>query len=241
MADRVILSLTLTAPKGAVLDFAVLFAVILFGPLLIERAHQPGLIGLLVGGFLIGPHGFNLIQAGDQTVPALGQFGLLYLMFVAGLELDLGLLRAYRRAAATFGLISFVLPFAAGVAIGYALNWSWPATFLLGSLAASHTLMSPDRARRGRRQEPSSRDRRRRDRPHRHARADRPRRRRGYTDRLRVGRRCPGSDRDRSRCAARGHDRRTSTARGGRARASPSRRRYWGCRVEKCAVTVLPR
>jgi Kef-type K+ transport system membrane component KefB len=136
-----ILSLELTAPSAAVLDFAVLFAVILFGPLFVERAHLPGLIGLLVGGFLIGPHGLNLIQAGDQTVPALGQFGLLYLMFVAGLELDLGLLRAFRRAAVTFGLISFVLPFAAGLAIGQGLGWTWPATFLLGALAASHTLI----------------------------------------------------------------------------------------------------
>jgi Kef-type K+ transport system membrane component KefB len=136
-----ILSLTLEAPKGAAVDFALLFAVILFGPLIIQRAHLPGLIGLLVGGFLIGPHGINLVQAGDQTVPALGQFGLLYLMFVAGLELDLGLLRKYRRAAVTFGLVSFALPFSAGVAIGYGLGWSWPATFLLGSLAASHTLI----------------------------------------------------------------------------------------------------
>jgi Kef-type K+ transport system membrane component KefB len=135
------LALTLEAPKGAAVDFAVLFAVILLGPLLIERARLPGLVGLLVGGFLIGPHGVNLINAGDQTVPALGQFGLLYLMFVAGLELDLGLLSKYRRAAVTFGLISFVLPFTAGVGIGYGLGWPWPATFLLGSLAASHTLI----------------------------------------------------------------------------------------------------
>jgi Kef-type K+ transport system membrane component KefB len=137
----VLLAITFEAPKGAVLDFAVLFAVILFGPLVVERAHLPGLIGLLVGGFVIGPNGLNLVAAGDQTVPALGQFGLLYLMFAAGLELDLGLLRAYRRAAVTFGLVSFVLPFLAGLGIGFALGWSTPAAFLLGALAASHTLI----------------------------------------------------------------------------------------------------
>ena len=53
---------------------------------------MPGIIGLLLGGFLIGPHGLNLIGAGNTTVPELGQLGLLYLMFVAGVELDLALL-----------------------------------------------------------------------------------------------------------------------------------------------------
>ena len=141
MADPLLLAITLEAPKGAVLDFAVLFAVILFGPVVVKRARLPGLIGLLVGGFLVGPNGLNLVGAGDQTVPALGQFGLLYLMFAAGLELDLGLLRAYRRAAVTFGLISFALPFMAGLLIGFGLGWSRPATFLLGALASSHTLI----------------------------------------------------------------------------------------------------
>ncbi|MCC6223569.1 MAG: cation:proton antiporter [Thermoleophilia bacterium] len=139
---RIALAFELEVPEGAVLDFFVLFAVLLAGPIAFRRIGLPGLIGLLIGGWLIGPHGLGLIGAGNQTVPALGQLGLLYLMFVAGLELDLHVLRAYRRAAVLFGLLTFSLPFGAGVAVGWALGWSTAAACLLGSLLASHTLLT---------------------------------------------------------------------------------------------------
>ena len=101
--------------SGPVFEFFVLFAVILFGPVVIERFGLPGLIGLVLGGFAIGAHGLGLIHAGNQTVPELGKLGLLYLMFVAGLELDLQVMKEYRRGAVIFGLIAFVVPAAGGV------------------------------------------------------------------------------------------------------------------------------
>jgi Kef-type K+ transport system membrane component KefB len=132
---------SIQAPSGAVLEFLVLFAVILFGPVILSRLGLPGLIGLLLGGFVIGPHGLGLIKAGDQTVPELGQLGLLYLMFVAGLELDLHVLRRQRTAAVVLGMSAFAVPFSAGLAIGWALGWSVAATCLLGALFSSHTLI----------------------------------------------------------------------------------------------------
>ncbi len=133
--------LALEAPDGAVLEFALLFLVILLGPVVVERARVPGIIGLLLGGFTIGPHGLGWIEAGNDTIPELGQLGLLYLMFVAGLELDLRLLGEYRRAAVTFGVLTFLLPFVGGVAVGFQQGWEAPAALLLGSLLASHTLI----------------------------------------------------------------------------------------------------
>src|SRR4051794_18538893 len=130
------------APSGVVLEFLVLFAVILLGPVVFRRLGMPGLIGLLLGGFAIGPHGLALISAGNHTVPELGHLGLLYLMFVAGLELDLRLLKDYRRAAVVLGLLAFAIPFALGVALGVALGWSVAATCLLGALFSSHTLIT---------------------------------------------------------------------------------------------------
>jgi Kef-type K+ transport system membrane component KefB len=132
----------LSTPKGAPWEFLVVFAVLLIGPVLFRRARAPGLIGLLVGGYAIGPHGLSLIGAGNSTLPDLGQLGLLYLMFVAGVEIDLNLLRKYRRSAVTFGLLTFVLPFALGTAVGLALGWETLAAILLGSLLASHTLIT---------------------------------------------------------------------------------------------------
>ena len=132
----------LEAPSGAAVDFVVVFAVVLLGPVIVERAGIPGIIGLLIGGFVIGPHGLGVISSGNQTVPELGQLGLLYLMFVAGLELDLGVLAANRRAAGTFGVLTFALPFVAGLAVGAGLGWELAAALLLGSLLASHTLIT---------------------------------------------------------------------------------------------------
>src|SRR5690242_6108685 len=136
------LPFALQAPHGAVLQFFVLFAVILIGPVIFARLGLPGLIGLVFGGFLIGAHGLGIIDAGNHTVPELGHLGLLYLMFVAGLELDLQVLKDYRRAAGLLGLLAFAIPAGAGFLLGQALGWSTAASALLGALASSHTLIT---------------------------------------------------------------------------------------------------
>jgi len=136
------------APHGPVFEFFVLFCVILLGPIVFTRFKLPGLIGLVIGGFLIGPHGLGWIGSGNLTVPELGHLGLLYLMFVAGLELDLRVLQAYRRAAVLLGLLAFGIPMAFGFVLGQVvLGWSLPATFLLGALFSSHTLIVYPRLR----------------------------------------------------------------------------------------------
>src|SRR4051794_19071284 len=120
--------MTLLASEGAthgpVFEFLVLFAVILLGPIVVMRFRLPGLIGLVVGGFVIGSHGLGLIDAGNETVPELGHLGLLYLMFVAGLELDLQILKEYQRAAIGLGLLAFAIPGLLGMVVGTALGWS---------------------------------------------------------------------------------------------------------------------
>ena len=132
----------LSSPKGAPWEFLIIFATLLLGPAIVERARVPGLIGLLLGGYAIGPHGLDLIGPGNTTVPDLGQLGLLYLMFVAGVELDLNLLRRYKRSAVVFGLLTFLLPMAFGTTVGLGLGWQVLAAILLGSLLASHTLIT---------------------------------------------------------------------------------------------------
>lgn len=131
-----------SSPKGPQWEFLVVFATLALGPVIVERARIPGLIGLLVGGYVIGPHGLGVIGSGNNTLPDLGQLGLLYLMFVAGVELDLNLLRAYRRSAVVFGLLTFALPMLAGTAVGLGLGWEVAAAILLGSLLSSHTLIT---------------------------------------------------------------------------------------------------
>jgi Kef-type K+ transport system membrane component KefB len=133
--------ISLKSPSGAAWEFLILFLVVIIGPPLMTKARVPGIIGLLIGGFAIGPYGLNLIGAGNTTVPDLGQLGLLYLMFVAGVELDLSLVRIHRRAVLVYGVLTFALPMLFGTLIGLALGWILPAALLLGALLSSHTLL----------------------------------------------------------------------------------------------------
>ncbi len=115
-------------------------AVTLIMPMIMERIRIPGIIGLILGGYLIGPEGFNLIDgAGLQ---GLGSVGLLYLMFLAGLELDLGLFSRNRGAGLTFGLLTFCFPFVLGVVAGVWTGLSGWGLALIGSVWASHTLVT---------------------------------------------------------------------------------------------------
>ncbi|HTR75866.1 MAG TPA: cation:proton antiporter, partial [Solirubrobacterales bacterium] len=138
---QILAGIALKSPSGPAWEFLILFLVVIIGPPLMTRARVPGIIGLLVGGYVIGPYGLNLIGAGNTTVPDLGQVGLLYLMFVAGVELDLSLVRIHRRAVLTYGVLTFALPMLFGTVIGLALGWIPAAALLLGALLSSHTLL----------------------------------------------------------------------------------------------------
>ena len=127
-------------PSALVRDLLLLLTVIMFGPFVAERLRLPGIIGLLLGGFLIGPTGLGLLRA-TGVVDSLGHIGLLYLMFLAGLELDLNVFARLRQAAIQFGLLTFALPMAFGFVGARWLGFDLPASILIGSLWASHTLV----------------------------------------------------------------------------------------------------
>jgi Kef-type K+ transport system membrane component KefB/nucleotide-binding universal stress UspA family protein len=127
-------------PDPLVWNLLTLLAVILFAPFAAERIRLPGIIGLLLGGFFVGPSGLGILRGTDE-VNALGEIGLFYLMFLAGLELDLLVFARIRKAAISFGLLTFALPLAAGATVARLLGFDWPASILIGSLWASHTLV----------------------------------------------------------------------------------------------------
>ena len=100
-----------------VLIVAITMGILLVGPMLFERLRIPGLVGLIALGAVAGPSVTGLLER-DATFQLLGTFGLLYLMFVAGVTLDLGEFNRQRRRAIGFGLLSFALPFALAMAVG---------------------------------------------------------------------------------------------------------------------------
>ena len=128
-------------PTAAEWTFFVAAAVILLGPLLVERIGLPGIIGVILGGLLVGPFVLGWVER-VGVVESLGQLGLLFLMFLAGLELDLDEFAANRRAALTFGAFTFSLPFVLGIALVLPFGYGAATALLFGSLWASHTLVA---------------------------------------------------------------------------------------------------
>ncbi len=127
---------------GATLPFAILILALILSPLVAEKLRLPGMVGLVLAGMALGPHGTHLLASKEIALPALGEFGLLYLMFSAGLELDLKLFMKMKKAAITFALSSFAIPFTLGVFSARMLHYQWAAAVLMGSNWGSHTLVT---------------------------------------------------------------------------------------------------
>ena len=121
--------------------FLLVMTIILVTPLLSERVKLPGIIGIIIGGMLIGPHGFGLMEAGDR-IEFLSTIGLVYLMFSAGLEVDINQFLRVRGRALVFGMITFIFPQLMGMGLGYILGLDFLGMILLGSAFASHTLIA---------------------------------------------------------------------------------------------------
>jgi len=128
--------------EDPIVSFAILLAVILTVPIFFERFRIPGLVGLLAAGVVLGPNGLKLFQSESETMELLSDIGLLYLMFVAGLEVDIEQFRKVKFRSAGFGSLTFLAPLITGTLVGRLFGFDWNASILIGSLFASHTLLA---------------------------------------------------------------------------------------------------
>ncbi len=127
--------------KNPVLQFSLILFIILFAPILLNRLKIPSLISLIIAGAAIGPHGFNLMLR-DSSIILFGTVGLLYIMFLAGLEIDVEDFRKNSRNSILFGLYTFSISIVLGILVGlYILDFSLFSSILIGSIFASHTLI----------------------------------------------------------------------------------------------------
>lgn len=128
--------------EDPVLIFALVMLIILLAPILFKKLKIPGIVGLILAGTIVGPGLLGLIER-DFTIELLGTVGLLYLMFMAGLSIDLNRFEKLRGKSIGFGFFSFILPQASAIAVGlYMLDYSVPTSLLLGSIVGSHTLLA---------------------------------------------------------------------------------------------------
>jgi len=128
--------------RNPVLILSLLFFVILLVPLLFRRFHIPGILGLILSGVLIGPNGMNILEKSD-AISLFSTIGLLYIMFMAGLELDTNEFNKFKYKSLLFGLFTFAIPLLVGFPICfYVLKFDFQASFLVASMFSTHTLIS---------------------------------------------------------------------------------------------------
>jgi Kef-type K+ transport system membrane component KefB len=125
-----------------VLKFLLILVIILFTPILLNKIKIPALLGLIIAGAVVGPNGFNLMER-DSGIILSGTAGLLYIMFLAGLEMDLVDFKKNSKKSLVFGLYTFIIPMVLGMVVSlYILKFSIPTSILLASMFASHTLIA---------------------------------------------------------------------------------------------------
>lgn len=125
-----------------VLIVAIVMLIILISPIVFKRIKTPGIVGIIISGTIVGPSVTGLLER-DATIILLGTVGLLYLMFMAGLSIDLNQFNRLKHKSIIFGIISFSFPLALAFFLApYFLDYPIPTALLLGSIVGSHTLLA---------------------------------------------------------------------------------------------------
>ena len=125
-----------------VLILSLVLLIILFAPLIFRRLRIPGIIGLILAGVIIGPNTLHLIDK-STSFDLFSSTGLLYIMFLAGLEMDMEEFQHNKRKSIVFGAFTFFIPITIGFFVcAYVLQYSFWAALLLASMFSTHTLLS---------------------------------------------------------------------------------------------------
>ena len=122
--------------------FFLVLMIILFAPIILGRLRIPHIIGMILAGVVVGKYGFNILER-DSSFELFGKVGIYYIMFLAGLEMDLENLKKNISRALVFGVLTFSIPFALGMWVGMSLlGFGVGTSMLLSSIFASHTLVA---------------------------------------------------------------------------------------------------
>ena len=124
------------------LIFFVVLIIILFAPIIMGKLRIPHIIGMVLAGMVIGKYGLNILER-DSSFELFGKVGLLYIMFLAGLEMDLESVKKNSRRFLVFGLLTCLVPLGLTYVMArWLLDYSQTASFLLGCIMASNTLIA---------------------------------------------------------------------------------------------------
>ena len=124
------------------LIFFVVLLIILIAPIVMSKLRIPHIIGMVLAGVMIGKYGFNILVR-DNSFELFGRVGLYYIMFLAGLEMDMESVKKQSRSFVVFGLLTCFVPFLLTYVMAITvLGYAPAASFLLGCIMASNTLIA---------------------------------------------------------------------------------------------------
>lgn len=134
---------TLSYPlTGPIEIFLLVLLIILLCPILFKRLGIPQIVGLIIAGVVVGPYGFDIL-ARDASFEIFGQVGILYIMFMAAVEINMFHLQKNLGKGVVFGLITFAIPTVFGIfGSRWAFGASWSTCLLISTMYAAHTLIS---------------------------------------------------------------------------------------------------
>ena len=122
--------------------FFLVLIIILFAPMILGRLRSPHIIGMILAGVVVGKYGFNILER-DSSFELFGKVGLYYIMFLAGLEMDMDDFKKNRTKGLVFGMFTFLIPMGLGIWSSMSmLNYGFLTSVLLASMYASHTLIA---------------------------------------------------------------------------------------------------
>jgi Kef-type K+ transport system membrane component KefB len=124
--------------EGLIPFFIVLFASI-FSSTLFRRSHLPWVIALILAGIVIGPHVFNIFTPGP-VIDFMSEVGLVFLLFMAGLESKLSSLRHYKKEIILLSFVNGFVPLLVGLGIGFAFGYDWVVAALIGIIFVNSSI-----------------------------------------------------------------------------------------------------
>jgi Kef-type K+ transport system membrane component KefB len=122
---------------GILVSLLVLLAGAKVGEELMRRLGQPGVVGELLGGFVVGPYALGLVAPGETEL-VFAELGVVILLFSVGLEVRADDLFAVGRPAVLTAVIAMVLPILAGAGLAIVVGEPATASLFVGlALAAT--------------------------------------------------------------------------------------------------------
>ena len=128
--------------KEPIIIFSFLLLIILFVPFILSKLRLPAIVGFIIAGIIFGPHGINIIDR-NFAIVFLASIGILYIMFIAGLELDMNNLFSTISNSFVFGILTFLIPLAIGFPVcKYIFYYNDTTSLLVASIFSTQTLIA---------------------------------------------------------------------------------------------------